>query len=102
MVIDKVVIDAAAGDDHSLVLTDAGDVLSFGSNWYGQLGQGNSALLYSPVPALITFSDEIADPIYMIRTVGATAAAVSVTVLQQDYQVAVGQLVRDETDAIQF
>ncbi|KAG9401051.1 hypothetical protein AC1031_009809 [Aphanomyces cochlioides] len=76
---DKVVIDAAAGDDHSLVLTDAGDVLSFGSNWYGQLGQGNSTLLYSPVPALITFSDEIVDPIYMIRTVGATAAAVSVT-----------------------
>ncbi|KAF0694239.1 Aste57867_14875 [Aphanomyces stellatus] len=76
---DKRAIDVVAGDDHSLVLTDVGDVYSFGNNWCGQLGQGNPTTLFSPIPAHVNFPQQHADPIYMIRSIGVTCAAVSVT-----------------------
>ncbi len=35
------VVAIAAGDEHSMVLTDEGVMLSFGQGWDGQLGHGN-------------------------------------------------------------
>lgn len=34
------VVDVGSGDDHSLLLTEEGDILVCGSHWYGQLGLG--------------------------------------------------------------
>ena len=36
------VVAIAAGIKHSMVLTDKGEVLSFGRGWHGQLGHGDS------------------------------------------------------------
>ena len=37
----KRVVQVSAGMQHSLVLTDSGDVYSFGNGYYGRLGHGN-------------------------------------------------------------
>lgn len=37
------VVQISAGISHSLVLTDGGQLFSFGDNSYGQLGLGNGA-----------------------------------------------------------
>jgi alpha-tubulin suppressor-like RCC1 family protein len=39
------VIQISAGERHSLILLDTGNVLSFGSNQYGQLGNGTSGTI---------------------------------------------------------
>ena len=38
---DRRVVAIAAGDGYSMVLTDEGEVLSFGDGWHGQLGHGD-------------------------------------------------------------
>ncbi len=35
-------INVQTGSEHSLALTDSGDIYSWGSNYYGQLGLGTS------------------------------------------------------------
>jgi alpha-tubulin suppressor-like RCC1 family protein len=40
----------AAGDYHSVAITVDGTVLSWGPNWYGQLGDGTMATRFIPVP----------------------------------------------------
>ena len=49
------VIQVAAGGDHSLVLTSAGQLYAFGRNSYGQLGSAtnNGTVNPSPTPALV-------------------------------------------------
>ena len=42
------VVAIAAGDEHSMVLTDEGEVLSFGNGQYGRLGHGNVAIQREP------------------------------------------------------
>jgi alpha-tubulin suppressor-like RCC1 family protein len=42
------VIEIAAGEDHSLALTEAGEVFSWGHGLYGQLGQGDVKDLWFP------------------------------------------------------
>ncbi|ETV76429.1 hypothetical protein, variant [Aphanomyces astaci] len=76
---EKVVVDVVAGDDHTMALSNVGDVYTFGNNWCGQLGQGKRDTLWSPVPAPVEFPEALSDPIYMIRSIGTTCAAVSVT-----------------------
>ena len=46
------VVAAACGDTHTLVLTDAGQVYSFGRNQNGQLGMGSD--VDSLVPQLVS------------------------------------------------
>ena len=43
------VLDAAAGSKHNLALTEDGDVLAWGSNDYGQLGDGTTTARRKPV-----------------------------------------------------
>lgn len=43
----KTIAQVAAGGDHSLLLADDGTVVSFGSNWKGQVGLGTYTSLYS-------------------------------------------------------
>ncbi|OQR84544.1 hypothetical protein ACHHYP_13264 [Achlya hypogyna] len=74
---DRFVIDIAAGDDHSVFLTDVGDVFSCGNNWSGQLGLPGVG--HISTPSLVEFPPECADPIYLLQAMGATTAAVSVT-----------------------
>ncbi|RXZ77515.1 hypothetical protein EBB07_30845 [Paenibacillaceae bacterium] len=42
-------VSAAAGNNHSLVLKENGDVYSFGLGAEGRLGHGNANSLYAPV-----------------------------------------------------
>jgi alpha-tubulin suppressor-like RCC1 family protein len=39
----------AGGDSHTLALKSDGTVWAWGENWYGQLGDGTTALRYNPV-----------------------------------------------------
>uniref|UniRef100_UPI003B75C91C RCC1 domain-containing protein n=1 Tax=Nesterenkonia muleiensis TaxID=2282648 RepID=UPI003B75C91C len=43
------IVDIAAGQDHSLAVTSSGEVYAWGSNFYGQLGDGTTENRYSPV-----------------------------------------------------
>jgi alpha-tubulin suppressor-like RCC1 family protein len=38
---DKQIIDICCGFNHSLVLTNSGELYAWGGNWYGQIGNGN-------------------------------------------------------------
>ncbi|OQR88992.1 Crinkler (CRN) family protein [Thraustotheca clavata] len=76
---DKIIIDLMAGDDHSLVLTDHGQVFSFGINWCGQLGIASPTKMHVTVPTLVPFSSEDSDTIYLIQSIAMTCAAVSIT-----------------------
>ncbi|ETV92369.1 hypothetical protein H310_13267 [Aphanomyces invadans] len=69
---DKVVVDVEAGDDHTIVLSDVGDVYTFGQNWSGQLGRGMREMLFSAVPTVVAFPEPVSDPIYMIRSIATT------------------------------
>jgi alpha-tubulin suppressor-like RCC1 family protein len=42
---DQKITEIEGGAFHSLVLTENGDLYSFGTGWVGQLGQGNLAEL---------------------------------------------------------
>lgn len=50
---DKVVTQIAAGHAHSVVLSSDGVVYSFGSNSFGQLGNGSSTKSCIPVQILL-------------------------------------------------
>ena len=49
---DTHVVAIAAGSRHSMVLTDKGEVLSFGNGRYGQLGHDDQAAQREPTPML--------------------------------------------------
>ncbi|EQC28025.1 hypothetical protein SDRG_14296 [Saprolegnia diclina VS20] len=70
-----VIIDIAAGDNHSLLLTNAGTTLACGNNWSGQLGTGGSAHLDAMTP--VSLPPEANEPLYLVQAVGETSAAVS-------------------------
>jgi alpha-tubulin suppressor-like RCC1 family protein len=58
------VVDAAAGGGHTLVITDSGDAYAFGYNYHGQLGnstyiEGNGPHGWNPVPALIVLPGQV-------------------------------------------
>ena len=59
----KVIKDIAAGHGHSLVLSDKGQIFSFGSGVFGQLGTGNTTK--SSVPVLV---QGISEKIILIAT----------------------------------
>ena len=44
----KRVIQVSASSAHSLVLTESGDVYSFGEGWYGKLGHGDEEHQHLP------------------------------------------------------
>jgi alpha-tubulin suppressor-like RCC1 family protein len=46
------VVSVAAGFSHTCALTSAGAVLCWGSNWYGELGDGTQ--LHSPMPVAVS------------------------------------------------
>lgn len=54
---DKVVVQISAGHAHSIVLTSDGIVYSFGSNSFGQLGNGTS--IKSSLPVQILLNEKI-------------------------------------------
>jgi alpha-tubulin suppressor-like RCC1 family protein len=45
--------EIAAGKDHSLVVTSSGQLYAFGSDQYGQLGNGQSEEAPDPIPTLV-------------------------------------------------
>lgn len=48
------VLQVATGATHTCVLTDAGEILCWGSNFEGQLGDGTTNYGFDPTPALLT------------------------------------------------
>ncbi len=52
-------VAVAAGDDHSIVLLDNGAVYSFGANWCGQLGHGDTSSRSTPTK-ITSLSDVVA------------------------------------------
>ena len=52
----RVVRQAACGLEHSVVLTDAGQVFTWGSNQRGQLGRGHLDAQATKVPRLVSHS----------------------------------------------
>ncbi len=48
------IIQVAAGDYHSMVLTQSGQIWSFGANYFGQLGNDSLDSRFSPRKVLIT------------------------------------------------
>lgn len=55
------ITDVSAGFDHSVAVTSAGDVLSWGFNAFGQLGNGSTTDTDMPVPTLIPPGTTIKD-----------------------------------------
>lgn len=57
--LDSHVVDIACGYTHTVALTAAGEVYSWGLGEYGQLGRG---IVYQPVPELVDFSSVLGSP----------------------------------------
>src|SRR5262249_3076720 len=53
--LDKQVVDVACGADFSSILTKDGSVFTFGSNYFGQLGHGDTHDRTSPTPVASLF-----------------------------------------------
>ncbi|CAM6031855.1 unnamed protein product, partial [Sphagnum compactum] len=54
---DKQIIDACYGCDHSLVLTNCGEVYAWGWNQFGEVGDGSNDIQLIPIK-LNAFNDE--------------------------------------------
>ncbi|KAJ5067758.1 hypothetical protein M0811_02948 [Anaeramoeba ignava] len=46
---DDNILDFSVGYIHTLILTSKGKLISFGANYYGELGTGNTNIQYSPI-----------------------------------------------------
>ncbi|MBB4904289.1 alpha-tubulin suppressor-like RCC1 family protein [Actinophytocola algeriensis] len=65
-------IAIAAGGNHSLALLSNGQVLAWGDNWLGQLGDGTSNTRYKPVPVCaVGATDCTADPLTGVVAIAA-------------------------------
>ncbi|XP_059219767.1 probable E3 ubiquitin-protein ligase HERC4 isoform X2 [Stomoxys calcitrans] len=74
--VSKTVLQIACGNNHSLALTSCGELYSWGSNIYGQLGVGSPGdVVHSNVPRLITALNGI--PIAFIACGGNHAFVIS-------------------------
>lgn len=66
------VTSIAAGGNHSLALLSNGQVLSWGDNWQGQLGDGTSNTRYKPVPVCaVGTTDCVAHPLTGVVAIAA-------------------------------
>ncbi|RHY53764.1 hypothetical protein DYB30_003765 [Aphanomyces astaci] len=73
----SLVVDVVAGDDHTMALSDMGDVYTFGNNWCGQLGQGKRDTLWSPVPAPVEFPEAVlVDASHIVTSMALSAGCV--------------------------
>ncbi|MQY14324.1 hypothetical protein SRB5_44880 [Streptomyces sp. RB5] len=55
------VTQVAAGGGHSLALTSAGDVLAWGHNFYGELGDGGNTDRHEPVETLLPAGADVSE-----------------------------------------
>ena len=72
------VMQAAAGSNHSLVLTSSGQLYAFGYNWYGQLGNAtnNGTLTPNATPTLVGLPGAIG-PVSQIAAGGTYSLALT-------------------------
>ncbi|KAG2764250.1 hypothetical protein PC129_g10173 [Phytophthora cactorum] len=84
------VLDIACGDVHSVALTAAGQVFTFGCNWEGQLGIDEhtkakiadvvaTGCAYEPVPVLLPQEPETDKKVYLITAGPQSTAVVAIT-----------------------
>lgn len=72
----KKIIAVALGQDHSLAVTDEGEVFSWGSNAHGQLGLGLSKASVNPEDAIQLLPKQIFGPLKRDIVVGAAASRI--------------------------